>query len=113
MPEGTTSYYRTREGHCCAGSACAVASIDVANLRSVSDEPLDPQLPFAHLARLVISQSHGQGLALNRARHELLLGAARDPDLAQTSQEFVGRIRCDGSGRDRPATRQRRSRTCV
>jgi hypothetical protein len=69
-----------------------VADIDVANLRSVSDEPLDPQAPFSHLARLVIAQSHGEGLALNRARHELLLGAARDPDLAETSQEFVGRI---------------------
>jgi Tetracyclin repressor-like, C-terminal domain len=29
---------------------------------------------------------------LNRARHELLLGAARDPDLAETSQDFVARI---------------------
>lgn len=92
VPEGTTSYYyRTREA-LLRGVGMRVASIDVANLRSVSDEPLDPQLPFAHLARLVISQSHGQGLALNRARHELLLGAARDPDLAQTSQEFLGRI---------------------
>ena len=37
-------------------------------------------------------QSHGEGLALNRARHELLLGASRDPNLVETSQEFVGRI---------------------
>jgi hypothetical protein len=61
-------------------------------LHSVSDQPVDAQAPFAHLARLVIMQSHGEGLALNRARHELLLGATRDPDLAETSQEFVGRI---------------------
>ncbi|MGA7135807.1 MAG: hypothetical protein WBZ15_26355 [Mycobacterium sp.] len=27
-----------------------------------------------------------------RARHELLLGASRDPNLAETSREFVGRI---------------------
>jgi tetracycline repressor-like protein len=29
---------------------------------------------------------------LNRARHELLLNAARDPDLAELSQDSVGRI---------------------
>lgn len=92
VPDGTTSYYyRTREA-LLRGVGKRVADIDVANLRSVSDEPLDPQAPFAHLARLVIMQSHGEGLALNRARHELALGAARDPDLAQTSLEFVGRI---------------------
>lgn len=92
VPEGTTSYYyRTREA-LLRGVGKRVADIDVANLRSVSDEPLDPQAPFAHLARLVISQSHGEGLALNRARHELLLGAARDPHLAETSQDFVGQI---------------------
>jgi DNA-binding transcriptional regulator YbjK len=92
VPDGTTSYYyRTREA-LLRGVGKRVADIDVANLRSVSDEPLDPQAPFAHLARLVMMQSHGKGLALNRARHELLLGAARDPHLAETSQEFVGRI---------------------
>lgn len=92
VPEGTTSYYyRTREA-LLRGVGKRVADIDVANLRSVSDAPLDPRSPFAHLARLVIMQAHGEGLALNRARHELLLGAARDPGLAETSQEFVGRI---------------------
>jgi DNA-binding transcriptional regulator YbjK len=92
VPDGTTSYYyRTREA-LLRGVGKRVADIDVANLQSVSDQPVDAQAPFAHLARLVIMQSHGEGLALNRARHELLLGAARDPDLAETSQEFVGRI---------------------
>jgi hypothetical protein len=37
-------------------------------------------------------QADGPGLRLNRARQELVLEAARDPDLAQTSQEFGGRI---------------------
>lgn len=92
VPDGTTSYYyRTREA-LLRGVGKRVADIDVANLRSVSDQPVDPLAPFAHLARLVIMQAHGKGLALNRARHELLLGAARDPGLAETSQEFVGRI---------------------
>jgi DNA-binding transcriptional regulator YbjK len=92
VPDGTTSYYyRTREA-LLRGVGKRVADIDVANLRSVSDEPLDRQAPFAHLARLVMMQSRGKGLALNRARHELLLGAARDPHLAETLQEFVGRI---------------------
>ncbi len=92
VPDGTTSYYyRTREA-LLRGVGKRVADIDVANLRSVSDEPHDPRAPFAHLARLVIMQSYGEGLALNRARHELLLGASRDPNLAETSREFVGRI---------------------
>jgi DNA-binding transcriptional regulator YbjK len=92
VPDGTTSYYYRTRAALLRGVGKRIADIDVANLRSVSDEPLDPQAPFAHLARLVIMQSHGEGLALNRARHELLLGAARDPNLAETSQEFVGRI---------------------
>jgi DNA-binding transcriptional regulator YbjK len=92
VPEGTTSYhYRTREA-LLRGVSMRVADIDLANLRSVSDEPLDPKAPFAHLARLVMMHSHGQGLALNRARHELLLAAVRDPSVAETLQEFVGRI---------------------
>ncbi len=37
-------------------------------------------------------QADGPGLTLNRARHELLLGAVRDPDIAETSQAFVARI---------------------
>jgi AcrR family transcriptional regulator len=92
VPEGTTSYYYRTRAALLRGVGRRVLEIDVANLQSVSDEPLDPQSPFAHLAKLVMMQAHGAGLALNRARHELLLGVARDPDLAETSQEFVGRI---------------------
>jgi DNA-binding transcriptional regulator YbjK len=92
MPDGTTSYYyRTREA-LLRGVGKRVAEIDVANLQSVSDEPANPDAPFAHLARLTLMQATGDGLALNRARHELLLRAARDPDLADTSQEFVARM---------------------
>jgi hypothetical protein len=58
----------------------------------VIDRPLDPNSPFAHLAELTMMQADGSGLMLNRARHELLLGAARDPDLAETSLAFVARI---------------------
>jgi DNA-binding transcriptional regulator YbjK len=92
MPDGTTSYYyRTREA-LLRGVGKRVAEIDVANLQSVSDEPANPDAPFAHLARLTLMQATGDGLALNRARHELLLRAARDPDLADASSEFVARM---------------------
>ncbi|WP_236981414.1 MULTISPECIES: TetR/AcrR family transcriptional regulator [Mycobacterium] len=92
VPDGTTSYYyRTREA-LLRGVGKRVAEIDVANLRSVIDEPLDPESPFAHLASLTLLQADGRGLMLNRARHELLLAAARDPDLAATSGEFVARM---------------------
>ena len=92
VPEGTTSYYYRTRAALLRGVAMRVAEIDVANLQSVIDEPLDPLSPFAHLARLTLMQAHGPGLMLNRARHELLLGAARDPDLAETSRAFVARI---------------------
>lgn len=92
VPDGTTSYYYRTRAALLRGVGKRVAAIDLANLRSLSVQPVDPESPFAHLAELVIMQSHGAGLALNRARHELLLGAARDPDLADTSQEFVARI---------------------
>jgi AcrR family transcriptional regulator len=92
VPDGTTSYYyRTREA-LLRGVGKRVAEIDVANLKSVIDRPFDPDSPFAHLAELTMMQADGAGLMLNRARHELLLGAARDPDLAATSHSFVGRI---------------------
>jgi DNA-binding transcriptional regulator YbjK len=91
VPDGTTSYYyRTREA-LLRGVGKRVAEIDVANLQSVRDEPINPDSPFALLAQLTMMQADGAGLALNRARHELLLGAARVPDLAETSQKFVTR----------------------
>lgn len=108
VPEGTTSYYYRTRAALLRGVGKRVAEIDVANLQSVIDEPVDPLSPFAHLARLTMIQADGSGLMLNRARHELLLGAARDPGLAETSQVFVARI--NGLARDaiahlRPDTR--------
>lgn len=92
VPEGSTSYYYRTRAALLRGVGKRVAEIDVANLQSVIDEPLDPVSPFAHLARLTMMQADGFGLMLNRARHELLLGAARDPELAATAQVFVARI---------------------
>lgn len=92
VPDGTTSYYYRTRAALLRGVGKRVAEIDVANLQSVIDEPTDPLSPFAHLAELTMMQADGPGLTLNRARHELLLGAARDPHLAQTSQVFVARI---------------------
>jgi AcrR family transcriptional regulator len=92
VPDGTTSYYYRTRAALLRGVGKRVAEIDVANLKSVIDRPLDPDSPFAHLAELTMMQAEGPGLMLNRARHELLLGAARDPDLAETSRDFVGRI---------------------
>jgi len=92
VPDGSTSYYYRTRAALLRGVGKRVAEIDVANLQSVSAQPLDPRSPFAHLARLTLMQADGEGLMLNRARHELLLNAARDPDLAELSQESVGRI---------------------
>jgi AcrR family transcriptional regulator len=92
VPEGTTSYYYRTRAALLRGVGTRIAEIDVANLQSVIDEPLDPLSPFAHLAELTMMQADGPWLMLNRARHELVLGAVRDPGLAETSQTFVARI---------------------
>ncbi|WAJ46443.1 TetR/AcrR family transcriptional regulator [Mycobacterium sp. Aquia_216] len=92
VPEGTTSYYYRTRAALLRGVGWRIAEIDVANLQSVIDEPRDSLAPFAHLAELTMMQADGPGLMLNRARHELLLGAVRDPGLAETSQTFVVRI---------------------
>jgi DNA-binding transcriptional regulator YbjK len=92
VPEGTTSYYYRTRAALLRGVAKRVAEIDVSNLQSVIDEPVDPLSPFAHLAELTMLQADGPGLLLNRARHELLLATVRDPGLAVVSQDFVHRI---------------------
>ncbi|SPM32516.1 TetR family transcriptional regulator [Mycobacterium rhizamassiliense] len=92
LPDGTTSYYYRTRAALLHGVGKRVAEIDIANLQSVIDAPLDLQSPFARLAELTMMQADGRGLMLNRARHELLLGAVRDPDLAATSQTFVARM---------------------
>jgi AcrR family transcriptional regulator len=92
VPDGTTSYYYRTRAALLRGVGKRVAAIDIANLKSVSEAPPDPDSPFTRLAQLVLMQADGEGLALNKARFELALNAARDPELADTSQEFVGRI---------------------
>lgn len=92
VPDGTTSYYYRTRAALLRGVGKRVAEIDVANLQSVIDEPLDPLSPFGRLAELTMMQADGTGLMLNRARHELLMGAVRDPNLAETSAAFVARM---------------------
>jgi AcrR family transcriptional regulator len=92
VPDGTTSYYYRTRTALLRGVGKRVAEIDVANLQSVIDEPLDPLSPFARLAELTMMQADGPGLMLNRARHELLLAAAGDPGIAETSQAFAARV---------------------
>jgi DNA-binding transcriptional regulator YbjK len=92
VPDGTTSYYyRTREA-LLRGVGQRVADIDTENLRSVTDAETRSETPFGRLAQLVMLQSEGEGLHLNRARLELLLAATRDPTLAGTAREFLGRV---------------------
>jgi DNA-binding transcriptional regulator YbjK len=92
MPDGTTSYYYRTRAALLHGVAERVAEIDTANLMSVCDEAPQPDSPFHGLAKLVVAQAGGPGLALNKARHELLLAATRDPALAEFSRDFAQRI---------------------
>ncbi|GAA2564909.1 TetR/AcrR family transcriptional regulator [Mycolicibacterium diernhoferi] len=91
VPEGTTSYYFRTRAALLRGVGKRVAEIDLANLRSIVEHHVDPRVPFAHLAELTLMQADGPGLALNRARHELLLHTARDPELAEASAKVVNR----------------------
>lgn len=92
VPDGTASYYFRTRAALLRGVGDRVAQIDVANLRSLADRPHDPRAPFAHLAELTLMQAHGRGLMLNRARHELLLNAARDPELSGPAQGLVSEV---------------------
>lgn len=92
LPGGSTSYYYRTRVALLRGIGKRLAEIDVANLRSVIEAPLNPESPFAWLAELTLLQADGRGLMLNRARHELLLAASRDPDLAATTAESIERM---------------------
>lgn len=92
MPEGTTSYYYRTRAALLQGIASRVAELDVANLNSLGESAGSADSPFGGLARLVVMQSEGQGLHLNKARLELLLAATRDPELGETSTEFVAQL---------------------
>ncbi|OBI37135.1 TetR family transcriptional regulator [Mycobacterium colombiense] len=92
VAEGTTSYYyRTREA-LLRGVGHRVADIDRANLESLLSDIPGTSRPFARLAQLVMMQSDGQGLMLNKARHELLLASTRDQELVEISRDFTIRV---------------------
>ncbi|MGE2729613.1 TetR/AcrR family transcriptional regulator [Mycolicibacterium vaccae] len=92
VPAGTTSYYyRTRDA-LFRGVGQRVAEIDMANLASLAEHEPPGASPWAFLAELVMMQAHGQGLALNRARQELMLATMRDPELAALAGGPVARV---------------------
>jgi DNA-binding transcriptional regulator YbjK len=92
VPDGTTSYYYRTRAALLRGVGERMSQIDIDNLRSVTDEATKSDSPFGRLAQLVMMQAEGRGLMLNRARHELALAAARDPELAEKTQKVVSRI---------------------
>jgi len=92
MPDGTTSYYYRTRAALLRGVGERMSQIDFDNLRSVTDKATKSDSPFGRLAQLVMMQAEGPGLMLNRARQELALAAARDPELAEKTQKFVARI---------------------
>ena len=92
VPDGTTSYYYRTRVALLQGVGNRVAEIDMANLKSLTAAETASASPFGRLAQLVMLQSEGDGLLLNKARYELVLNAARDPALAETTQEFLSRV---------------------
>jgi DNA-binding transcriptional regulator YbjK len=92
MPDGTTSYYYRTRAALMKGIAKRVAEIDIANLDSLTESAGSTDSPFGRLAELVVMQSKGLGLYLNKARLELLLAATRDPELGEVSAEFVTQL---------------------
>jgi len=67
VPDGTTSYYYRTRAALLQGVGTRVADVDTENLRSVTDEATRSDSPFGRLAQLVVMQSDGEGLFLNRA----------------------------------------------
>ncbi|CAN5778954.1 TetR family transcriptional regulator C-terminal domain-containing protein [soil metagenome] len=93
VPDGTTSYYYRTRAALLGGVAERIAEVDTENLQSVINNSDPAQSPFARLAQLVMVQSDGPGLQLNKARHELPLASTRDTQLAAVQQEFGTHIR--------------------
>jgi DNA-binding transcriptional regulator YbjK len=91
VPDGTTSYYYRTRAALLRGVGQRVADIDLANISSVTDETTRTESPFGRLAQLVVDQADGQGLLLNKARLELMLGAVRDPELAERATTLAAR----------------------
>jgi DNA-binding transcriptional regulator YbjK len=92
VPDGTTSYYYRTRAALLRGVAERVAEIDTENLQSAIAEATATD-PLTRLAQLVMMQADGPGLSLNKARHELMLISARDPELAEVQHAFSKQIR--------------------
>ena len=85
VPDGSASYYfRTRIALIHA-VAERVAELDLADLRSVTEDDVDtsPEGAVAKLAAVVVKSLTGDGLTRTRARIELLLQASRDPAISE------------------------------
>lgn len=86
VPAGTTSFYfRTRSALLLA-VAERLTELDLANLQAVADESDTgrAQRSPSLLAQVVIRSGHEPELSRTRARYELTMQAARDPELAAT-----------------------------
>ena len=96
FPDGTTSFYfRTSSALLCA-VAERVAELDLKDLRAATRDP-GGDSRASGLATLVIRCGSGVRLVRTKARNELALQAARDPDLAAAlrgyTEEFSALIR--------------------
>ena len=89
VPDGTTSFYfRTREALLRA-VAERLAELDLATLQSVADSADgggDNPSP-SRLSQVVIQAGSEPQLSHTRARYELMMQAARDPELAATLRQ--------------------------
>ena len=97
VADGTTSaYYRTRAA-LLYGVAARIVDLDMAELTSVAEESSSAAVPnvtpgTSEIGRLIMRASSSEGLTRTRARYELLLLAARDPDIAKLFHENTIRL---------------------
>jgi DNA-binding transcriptional regulator YbjK len=87
VPDGTTSFYFRTRSALLRAVAERMVELDLAALQSVADRAgLDDGASSSTLANLVIQSGEEPQLSRTKARYELTMQAARDPEMAATLQ---------------------------
>lgn len=96
VPDGTTSFYFRTSSALLRGVAERIAELDLKDLTAATRDHGEPGA-LSGLSRLVARSLTGVRLTRTKARNELALQAARDPELAAAmrsySDDFSGLIR--------------------
>lgn len=92
FPEGTTSFYFRTRSALLQAVALRVAELDLKDLTTATRSPSSTPAGPSGLATLVIRSARGARLIRTKARQELALQAARDPQLDAAFHSYGDRF---------------------